>query len=42
MGPDWRVAMSPRRNGESVSWRTSQDWLTVCIQLPTWATILPA
>jgi len=34
--------MSPSRNGESVIWRTSHDWATDCIQLPTTVSVCAA
>ena len=38
IGPNWSVPIRPSSNGEEVSWSTSQDWATVCIQDPTCAT----
>src|SRR5712691_10785446 len=38
IGPNWSVPISPSRSGDDVSCSTSQDWATVCIQEPTWAT----
>src|SRR5258705_12147019 len=38
IGPNWSVPMRPRSSGDEVSWSTSQDCATVCIQEPTWAT----
>src|SRR5262245_14081545 len=39
MGANWSEPISPSLKGDEVSWRTSHDWATVCIQLPVWATI---
>src|SRR6266851_2432794 len=38
IGANWSVPMRPSRSGDEVSCSTSQDWATVCIQEPTWAT----
>src|SRR6266851_3002107 len=38
IGPNWSVPIRPSLSGEDVSWSTSQDWATVCIHEPIWAT----
>ena len=41
-GANCSVPTRPSRKGESVSSRTSQDWATDCIQVPTSETSWPA
>src|SRR5712691_1829824 len=42
IGPKRNVLMRPSRSGESVIWRTSHDWPTDCIQLPTTVSVWAA
>ena len=38
IGPNWSVPIRPRSSGDEVRVSTSQDWATVCIHDPIWAT----